>query len=142
MPTCTKLIKKFYNCHFTLLTLLFRAPHLHRKFQPQNFLELCLGMAVSETSSNCIQLHFHHTSLQTFLFKPLAVHIRYFCRISVMDRDLFVIFPAEAPVLCREVQLKSLKNVKDFPRCGSLESIFCPHTLLHYTCGTSVKLFY
>ena len=71
MPTCTKLIKKFYNCHFTLLTLLFRAPHLHRKFQPQNFLELCLGMAVSETPSYYTHIHTHtHTHTHTYIIVP------------------------------------------------------------------------
>jgi hypothetical protein len=43
--------------------------------------------------------------------------------------------------LCRKVQLNSLKNVRDLPWCGSLESIFCPHSLLHHTCGISLKLF-
>ena len=39
---------------------------------------------------------------------------------------LFLIFPAEAPILHMEVQLNSLKSFRDLPRCGSLESIFYP----------------
>ena len=55
---------------------------------------------------------------------------------------LFLTFPAEAPILRRYVQLKSLKSFRDLPWCGSLESIFYPHIVPHHTYGTSLKHFW
>ena len=55
---------------------------------------------------------------------------------------LFLTFPAEAQILCREVQLNSLKSLRDLPWCCSLESIFYPHMVLHHTFGTSLKHFW
>ena len=54
---------------------------------------------------------------------------------------IFLTSPAEAQILRREVQLNSLKSFRDFPWCGSLESIFYPHIVLHHTFGTSLKHF-
>ena len=41
---------------------------------------------------------------------------------------LFLTFPAEAPILLREVQWNSLKGFRGLPWCGSLGSIFYPHS--------------
>ena len=55
---------------------------------------------------------------------------------------LFLTFPAEAQILCMDVQLNNLKCFKDWPWCGSLESIFYPHIVLQNTFGTSLKHFW
>ena len=64
-----EVILKFYNFSFILLTFLFWAWCMHRKFSALRFVELCLGMVVSEISS-CFThtLYFLNTLLTTFLF--------------------------------------------------------------------------
>ena len=54
---------------------------------------------------------------------------------------LFLTFPAEAPILRKEVHFKSLKSFRDLSWCGRLESIFYLHIVLNHTFGILLKLF-
>ena len=59
---------------------------------------------------------------------------------SVLNfKFLFLTFPAQAPILRKEVHFKSLKSFRDLSWCGRLESMFYLHTELHHTFGTSLK---
>ena len=62
---------------------------------------------------------------------------------SVLNfKFIFLTFPAEAPILRREIQLNSLKCFRDLPWCGSLESMFYHSTELHHTFHISLKHFW
>ena len=52
---------------------------------------------------------------------------------------LFLTFPAEAPILRREIHFNSLKSFRNLSWFGSVESIFYLHIQLHHIFGTSLK---
>ena len=54
---------------------------------------------------------------------------------------LFLTFPAEAPNLCREIQLNSLRGFRNMSCCGSTESISYLQIVLHHTFGISLKYY-
>jgi len=52
------------------------------------FVELCLSLVVSEASSYfTLAPYFLKTSLTTFFFKPLAVHMRHFSCVAFTNQD-------------------------------------------------------
>ena len=75
VPTCRKLILKmlYFSIYFTYL---FRAPHLHRKFQLQD-LWSCVWQWQCQKHHLTIHIsYFLNTPLTVFLFTPLAIHKR------------------------------------------------------------------
>ena len=199
-------LKNFIIFHLFYVHFCF-APKFAKEIPASKFVELWLGMVVSETSAYYAHISYfrHNTSLNTFLFTLLTVYTRHFGCVIIMNQDrptsvwccsslltasfqvyisplstvsrkeqlkqryfsgsfknalefcclnknefmnvlnfkfLFFTFPAEAPILLREVQLSSLKSFRDLLWCGSIESVFYPHIVLHYTFGTSPKLFW
>jgi len=71
VPTCRKLIEKFYNFKFILFIFLFRARYIHMNISASRFVELCLDVVVSEKSSYVTHTsYFLKPSLTTFFFTP------------------------------------------------------------------------
>ena len=76
---------KFYNFQFILLTFLFRARCINRKFQLQDLWSCAL--VVSEKSSYFTHTcHLLNTSLTTFFFSPLAVHTQHFSCVPITNK--------------------------------------------------------
>ena len=82
-----EVIFKFYHFQFILLTFLFWAPHLHRKFQLQNFWSCALVWQCPKHNLITYTSYFCHTALKTFLFPLLAVHTQHFGCVTVTDQD-------------------------------------------------------
>ena len=80
MPKCRNLIlKKIYSFQFILLTLLFQATSLHRKFQLQDLWSCALAWFCQKNHLTALTHipYFLNTSLTTLLFTTLAVHTRH-----------------------------------------------------------------
>ena len=67
---------KFYNFPFILLTFLFWARCMHRKFQLQDLWSCALAWSCQKhnPSSHTRISYFFNTSLITFLFTPPSIH--------------------------------------------------------------------
>jgi len=83
VPTRRKLIEKFYNYQFILLTFLFRARCMHRKFQLQDLRSYALAWwcqkhhLTTHTRAHAHARTHTHTSLTTFLFTQSSLHMRH-----------------------------------------------------------------
>jgi hypothetical protein len=62
-----------FSFYFTYVSV--SGPEFAQEIPASGFVDLCLGVVVSETSSYFTQTsYFLNTSLTTFLFTPLAIH--------------------------------------------------------------------
>jgi hypothetical protein len=78
VPKCRKLIvKRTYNFQSILLTFLFWAPILHRKFQLQGFWICALEWWCQKHHFTSHTPYFLNTSLTPTLFTPLTSHTRH-----------------------------------------------------------------
>ena len=63
-------------------------PNYAQEITASRFVELCLGVTVSEKSSYFTHSpYFLKTPLTTFFFTPFAVHMRHFGCVVVTNRD-------------------------------------------------------
>ena len=107
MPTCRKLISKFYNFQFIFIYVSVWDPMYAQEISASRFVELCLGVVVTNNNLTS-HPHSHKTSLTTFFFTPLAVHTRYFSCVAVTHRDWQTFFQScYSPPTCTIISILS-----------------------------------
>jgi hypothetical protein len=77
---------KFYNFQFILLTCLFQARCINRKFQLQDLWICALAWWCQKNHRTSHTRHLLNTSLTTFFFSPLAVHTRHFSCVPITNK--------------------------------------------------------
>jgi hypothetical protein len=74
-----------FSVYFTYVSV--SGPLYKQEISASRFVELCLGVVVSEKSTYFTHTsYFLNTSLETFFFSPLAVHMQHFSCVPVMKK--------------------------------------------------------